>query len=127
MIEMIRLLRGVTELDLARFERMNNVELPERYRRFLCEQNGGRPRNGEFPVPGWGVTVVDFFFGIATDDSYDLQKQFDRLDDPRNSELLPIATDPGGWIVYLGVRGPYSGGVYFWDHKDPESRPVDRF
>jgi len=124
MIETVLTLPRATELDIARFEKKNDLTLPDSYRRFLLEQNGGRPANGEFAVPGWGVTVIDFFFGIGSRDSYDLQKHFDRLDDPRSSELLPIASDPGGWIVYLGVRGPHRGAVFFWDHKTPASTPV---
>lgn len=73
---------------------------------------------------GWGVTVVDSFFGIGTGDSHDLQRQIDRLEDPRNSELIPIASDPGGWIIYLAVSGPQEGGVYFWDHKTAGTKPV---
>jgi hypothetical protein len=123
-IEMMRPVRGAAELEVARFERANNLALPKNYRRFLGEQNGGRPKDGEFPVPGWGVTVVDTFFGIGTGDSYDLQRQLDRLANPRNSELLPIATDPGGLRLFLGIRGPHVGGIFFWDHKDSASQPV---
>src|SRR5688572_11205966 len=101
---MIMTLRRATELDVARFEKANDLALPASYRRFLIEQNGGRPKDGDFPVPGWGVTAVDFFFGVDTGDGCDLQKQFDRLDDPRGSRLLPIANDPGGWLVYMRVR-----------------------
>lgn len=114
----------VTELSLARFEKVNDVKLPKSYRRFLVEKNGGRPKDGIFPVPGWGVTGIDFFFGIGVGGCYDLQKQFDRQDNPRKSELLPIATDPGGWWVYLSIRGPFAGRVYFWDHKAPESELI---
>lgn len=123
-IEMMRSPRGATELDVARFERVNNLALPKSYRRFLSEQNGGRPRDGEFPVPGWGVTVVDTFFGIGTGDSYDLQRQLDHLADSRNIDLLPIATDPGGLLLFLGIRGPHVGSIFFWDHKDAASQPV---
>lgn len=121
---MLRPMRPVAESDIAGFEKRNGVSLPEAYRRFLQEQNGGRPRDGEFPVPGWGVTVIDFFFGVGTGDSYDLQKHMDRLQNPRNTELMPIATDPGGWHVFLCVRGPHIGGVYFWDHKAAGSQPL---
>jgi SMI1/KNR4 family protein SUKH-1 len=123
-IEMMSSLHRAAELDVARFERVNNVTLPKGYRRFLSDQNGGRPRDGEFPVPGWGVTVIDTFFGIGTGDSYDLQRQFDRLADSRNSDLLPIATDPGGLLLFLAIRGAHVGRIFFWDHKDSASQPV---
>lgn len=90
MIEMMLPSRAVSESEIVQFERAHNLALPEDYRRFLRNQNGGRPQDGDFPVPDWGVTVIDFFFGIGTDDSYDLQQQCDRLEAPRRSELLPI-------------------------------------
>jgi hypothetical protein len=124
MIEMMGAAPVASELDVARFERANKLTLPKDYRGFLREQNGGRPRDGEFAVPGWGVTVVDTFFGIGTGDTYDLQQQLDRLADSRNSDLLPIATDPGGLLLFLGIRGPYVGRIFFWDHKTSASPPV---
>lgn len=29
--------------------------------------------------------------------------------------FIPIACDPGGYIVFLGVKDPWSGKLYFWD------------
>src|SRR6185503_770585 len=124
MIEMIRSFAKVADTQLAQFERHNALTMPESYRQFLLEHNGGRPRDGEFPIPGWGVTVVDFFFGIGTGNVYDLQKHLDDLADSASSELIPIACDPGGKMIFLAVRGPHEGSVYFWDYEATESKPL---
>jgi len=39
-------------------------------------------------------------------------------------ELLPIAPDPGGNLICLGIAGDVVDKVYFWDH-EREGHPTD--
>jgi len=124
MVDMKESFGKVSAADVALFEERNGLILPSSYRRFLLENNGGEPKNSEFPVPGWGVTGIHFFFGLSTDDSYDLQENLDVFDIHKATELIPIAMDGGGWMIYLAIRGPYTGSVYFWDHKTVGTEPI---
>lgn len=107
---------GTNELAVARFERQLGVRLPEDYRRFLLCCNGGEPMNGAFEVEGWGSTHVHVFYGLETGyDAYNLDWSRSRLEEVFPDSVIPIACDPGGYKVCLGVRRRAQGKVYFWD------------
>jgi hypothetical protein len=38
--------------DVAAFEKLHGIALPESYRKFLIEHNGGRPTPTVFPISG---------------------------------------------------------------------------
>jgi len=115
---------GIDVSAVDEFQHQHSIVLSETYRQFLVEFNGGKPRDGEFAVPGWGSTIIQRFYGLHTGNAYDLEDAWDRVNDHEENEVLPIASDPGGWQIFLVVRGPYAGALYFVDHKDYESEPI---
>jgi hypothetical protein len=119
MIAMKTAFPATHELAVAAFEKKIDVRLPEDYRRFLLACNGGEPVDGEFAVAEWGATVIHFFFGLSTGERvYDLDWRKEKLADVFPASVIAIASDPGGYLVALGVRGKAEGKVYFWDRGD---------
>jgi cell wall assembly regulator SMI1 len=112
----------LTESELASVERELGVEFPRDYRRFLLEQNGGRP------VDDWmldtplshslgGVEPCDFF-SLGRSGEYDMSWMLDSYGvDWLAAGLLPVAEDGGGNVICLSLRGDDYGAVYFWDHE----------
>jgi hypothetical protein len=107
------------EFAVAAFEKQLGVRLPEDYRHFLLACNGGDPVDGEFAVPGWGSTIVHFFYGLNTGyRAYNLDWVRSVLEDVFPDSVIPVACDPGGYKVALGIRRRAEGKVYFWDRGD---------
>lgn len=121
---MLEIFGGSDASNVDEFQRTNSLLLSDSYRQFLIEFNGGRPGNAEFGVAGWGSTLVNYFYGLSTQDAYSLEHAWERVNDNAGNEVLPIGADPGGWEVFLAVRGPDAGAVYFYDHTNEESTPI---
>jgi len=124
MVEFNETFGSATELQIARFESRNRLRLPPSYKQFLMTHNGGHPINDEFAVPGWGCTSVQYFFGLQTGDSYDLQDWTTQLRCDELAHFLPIAVDGGGWVVFLRLGSSADHGVYFIDTKSESRYPI---
>ena len=124
------------------FERRIGASLPDDYRAFLLEVNGGRPQSpvdtaarypivridweGRPPQESDDVAVVHFLLvaenwkGIFSDgrsDALSLDGCYTTFveEDRRIPEgLIPIGRDPGGSLFLLDVTGGQRGGVWFW-------------
>lgn len=116
-------------------EKALGVELPEPYRRFLLAHNGGRPEPADFRIawrgqpfaPGWRVGMVGDFLEVDSG-ALDLLENRERFADRIPHGMLPVARDPGGNLVLLGLDGDRRGKVYFWVHELPaeyDERDVD--
>lgn len=117
--------------ELEAFEEMLGVQLPEEYRAFLQQTNGGVPEPNAFFVEGEDgrfETLVACFFALHHrdwDDStpegvlgFPLQealKDF-RRDLPDNRDMLPIGADVSGSYVCLCYMGAKRGQILFYDH-----------
>jgi hypothetical protein len=113
---------SISDQDLAALERELGVRLPDDYREFMLVHNGGRPEPADFPIPGEPVpdswSTLQFFLSLNGQEYYtDLGWHLDMFRDRVPAELLPIAYDPGGNLVCLGIRGEHRGTVFFWDHE----------
>jgi hypothetical protein len=115
--------------EIAAFERKVGLTLPESYKMFLLQSNGGRPGDSDiFVVPGWQYkrSVADTFFGIGTGDSSDLEKCIARFSERIPSDCIPIGRDAGGNILCLRIGGIHDGQIYFWDHEAEPEQPESR-
>lgn len=112
----------LNEETLIAFEQTLHDRLPEEYRQFLLEVNGGQPEPNAFPIqnnPHDTFGLVERFFSLAGDDTdYDLQDNLETFKNRVPADLVPIAFDPGGNLLCLVIRGDKKGVVYFWDHND---------
>jgi hypothetical protein len=117
MVQFERSNGGISEKCLAEFEQRSGILLPEQYKKFLQQQNGGRPALGEFDVPSWGDSIVNSFYGIAVGDSSDVERTMRSFSDVIPSHMIPIGNDPGGNQICIGIKGTSLGKIYFWDHE----------
>lgn len=118
MIDMTKTYGSASAMDLAEFEQRRGISLPEPYRIFLSQQNGGLPNLGEFDVPGWGESVANSFYGLCIGGVHDIERAIESFRGAIPADVIPIGNDPGGNQICLGVKGERFGKVYFWDHND---------
>lgn len=115
--------------DLAAIEaleKMIGFTLPEDYRDFLLQHNGGRIVEGGLIFDIWfgnfstAGKVVDQsgvieFLNLSQGD-YSIYSDLRSRSDCYPSGTLPIATDAGGNSILLYLQEPYYGYVFFWYH-----------
>lgn len=127
--------RPVGLSDIEEYEAKLGVEFPDDYKEFLLKYSGQAPDRGpRFPYldeyPGGDEGILSVFFGIMPDSGYDLLEATDTYEGRVPEDLLPIAEDPGGNVILLGVGGEDRGKVYFFDHEEerpvPEGEEIDR-
>lgn len=102
--------------------------LPADYREFLLLHNGGRPRERvfEFVLRNGkpSDSAVDCFLALHDGASTNLERNLEILQGRIPPDVLPIADDPFGNVVLIGLDGSVRGRIYFWDHEEePDSQP----
>ena len=114
----------VSDAQIRAFEQSYGHPLPEDYRQFLLDVNGGQPdrANREFDQ---GVVNRLFSLDDTEDESGDLATQANRerawLPNP---DLLLIGHDDGGNTLLLALAGEHRGQVWFMLTGD-DARPAD--
>lgn len=114
----------LTPAMIAAAERRLGWRLPAAYQRFLLRYNGGRPKPCLFPIqwadpelqdqyPGG---MVDVFLCLCDGQQTDLFHRLEVYRERIPADLMPIADDPGGSLILLGVRGEQREKVWFWSH-----------
>ena len=118
------------EAHVTRLEVRLGCPLPEDYREFLLLYNGGRPEPGCFQFAQrtgpYTDSVIDWFLTLHENPyTYtNLERKLDVFADRIPPGTLPIANDPGGNCVLLGLNADIRGKVYFWDHdREPARQP----
>jgi cell wall assembly regulator SMI1 len=101
--------------------------IPQSYKAFLAEHDGGEPVRNQFSFEGEGELEngeVQVFLGIAPSPDGDLVSKAKVMRDRVPPGVIVIADDPGGNHICLDGRDGRDGPVLFWDH-DYESDPPD--
>lgn len=110
----------ITEADVRRFESKHDIVLPECYRQFLLQYNGGRPQPTDFPIRGFANNpfgAVHEMFGISLKNSvYDLDSVLTELEGTVPHGLVPIGCTEGDDFVCLDLRQRGEPVVY-WDRR----------
>lgn len=103
---------------LNEFERRTRTRLPEDYRQFLLEHNGGQPEPAFFwiqqPVDGSRVLRFYALFEGSLLPSLNAYAGPERYGIP--ASLLPIADDGLGNLICIGIEAPIYGAILFLDH-----------
>jgi len=109
----------LSEIELGDFEKVNGIRLPDDYRDFLLETNGGRPNPNRNKMPD---TIVTYVLGMHNGDYYaSLYKHIDMFKGRLPLSTFPIATDPFGNLFIMSLHSEGHGHIYFWDHEgEPE-------
>lgn len=122
---------NVLDADIAKFEVANQIRLPDDYRQFLHQFNGGVLKRHcviRFPgrTEGENRGIVKGLHGLYYDSieseriaPYQLDKTNAILEDRILSGSINIADDPFGncFLLFGADSGLKSGQVYFWDHE----------
>ncbi|MBK9202300.1 MAG: SMI1/KNR4 family protein [Candidatus Obscuribacter sp.] len=107
---------GLEESELSQYERQLGLKLPQQYRNFLLEFNGGSPRPSRFTFKDCdtGSQVLSFFgFGSF----YDVLEELETYGGRLPKRFFPIAAESGGNLLCISLSGEDSGNIYFWDHE----------
>ena len=106
--------------NLESFEHNRNITLPKDYRKFLLEYNGGYPNPGIYKIlDELGEGILNIFYGIGS--MYDnLEKKFDIFDEILEIGFIPIADDPSGNQICIGISKEYFGQIFHWAHDEED-------
>jgi len=104
--------------DLEIFEHNHNITLPNDYRGFLLKYNGGYPNPSIYRISEeLGESILNIFYGIGS--MYDnLEKTFDFFDEILEIGFIPIADDPIGNQICIGISKEFFGKIYHWVHDE---------
>jgi hypothetical protein len=133
-----------TESDVVRFEKRIGASLPDAYRAFLLDKNGGYPnfsvdRNIWFPVTWNGQSFAKQLEGsllesLGSLDSASRSSLFQKYENCHvNMKLIPADTIAIGTAadgaVLIGIGAANRGKVYFWaqDYMSPEDDAVPNY
>ncbi|MBP7253631.1 MAG: SMI1/KNR4 family protein [Alphaproteobacteria bacterium] len=114
------------ESELLAFEKALGARLPDDYREFLIECNGGFLGGmlwfvGPTPTGEKADAGVHHIGGFRQESYFSLIKIRSCYEGRIPDALLWIMDDPFGNAICLGLQGESRGRVYFWDHEnEPE-------
>jgi cell wall assembly regulator SMI1 len=110
--------------DIAQIEAELGAALPDCYRRFLLQYNGGSPTPDTIDVPGAAdsPTDVQVFFGIGRSvESSGLASNLALVRERcPNLHVLPVACDSGGNLFGLSIDHGTASKVIYCDLDDPD-------
>jgi len=103
---------------IEKLEKSTGIQLPSQYRKFLTKYNGGYPIPDGFLLKDKSDgSSVDRFLGIDVGENSNLEKYLNTYKNRIPTTLFPIAHDPGGNLILIGVTQDALGKIYFWDHE----------
>jgi len=120
---LVEALPSADEEEVVRFQRSIGAILPKEYRDFLAMCNGGacggRLRHVDFDV---GVHHIG---GLRSEPCLSLDRAHEVYKGRIPDELIWIMADSFGNALCLGVRHPYRGKIFFWDHEEEQQEDWD--
>lgn len=110
----------VDEAAIARFEALLGTRLPDDYRAYLLEVNGGRPTKAHrnFKLGRGRSTLNNLLSLDHEDDSFNLAERNEFIQDDLPGDLLMVGSDDGGSRICVCIRGEHKGEVWFFDTAD---------
>jgi len=102
--------------------------VPDEYRDFLIQNNGGEPKESTltFDAKKLGINgeELGYFYGIDTE-SENIIDTIDNLSHVLPKNLIPIVDTPGGNYFLLSVNPNTYGKIYYKDHEVEDSFDFD--
>lgn len=106
---------NITEINT--FEYTQNIILPEDYKNFLIEFNGGKPVVRRFEtIDGKHTSSLMLLFPITKNSEPNLISMYNEFNREQiiPSNLLAIGNDPIDNIICISTSGNDVGCVYYW-------------
>ena len=110
--------------NVVDLEREIKFRLPEDYKRFLIDTNGGALQNALISPTKPGELLIDCLFGICEKSELDLHFWFDEFRGDLPEKSLIVGSDAGGGFLLLST-GEDAVGVYYYDHSYQFSTSAD--
>lgn len=114
-------------LSISEFERDRGVKLPEDYRTFLLDYNGGYldRSNDYFEVGNWNAFIVEDLLGLTSEaESSIATRRFNNFSDYIDLHFLVIG-HASGEILFMDLREISSyGKIYVRAHDSPINDPI---
>jgi len=112
---------SISQKDILKLEATIKSKIPDDYKEFLLQHNGGRPQKYYFSFKlNSKVTkgYLDWFLGIHKKMNENIYQYIKMYKNRIPSDLIPIGHDPGGNLICLKIKGDNVGSIYFWDHEN---------
>jgi hypothetical protein len=107
----------VDESTVMAFEQRLGHRLPDDYRRFLLELNGGRPHDSTRKA---SFGVINWFFCLGDpNEDRDLESANSGIPELPSRDLLYVGYDGSGTDIYIVLAGELRGQVWIQDTEDP--------
>lgn len=116
-------LNELPNLDVEKIQQLETLisyALPQQYREFLLQHNGGYPENQGFQ----DGRVLNYFYGYFPNILNEFSLQTYLFTNRYPQGTMPIASVGGGDRLLLGLTGDLFGKIYYWQH-DWESDDED--
>lgn len=110
-------------------EKRMGIRLPDDYKEFLMQFNGGQPEPATFDFTGVdgceNDSVVNNFLSIhdGKEDNFEIDYFFYTKNKRIPDNVAPIARDPAGNLICICLSGSNRGKIYFWDHELEFEKP----
>jgi SMI1-KNR4 cell-wall len=114
------------EARIARLEQKLGYALPESYRQFLLQFNGGKPEKRLLTFverDHEATAAIKYFFADCDIGLYSIEVKLKTYSGRIPEGYLPIACDSFGNLLLLSLSGEHRGEVYFWDHERELPQP----
>jgi hypothetical protein len=117
---------GTIQLQvIVDFEEANDIKLPEDYKQFLFEHNGGRPYPCISPVV---KSDVQWIYGMVREPNYaSLFWHIEIFQRRIPSWYFPIANDSGGNLYLMSLYHENFGMIAFWNHEGETDGEADQY
>lgn len=113
----IKALGKASEKRIQDLEKYLGFQLPEDYKEFLREVNGGtsKVRYSHFFVKELNQDIpLDVLYGIGVKSAFDLKKWYEEFEEDLLPKSLIIGDNPGSGLIVLITSE--NSGIYYWDH-----------
>lgn len=106
----------VDEITINKFEVEIGFSLPEDYKNFLVNYNGGSFKESNFFVAELNEEIpLHVLYGLGVDKGLDLNTWYDEYEEDLIKGSIIIGHDFGSGIIVL-INDLETKGVYYWDH-----------
>lgn len=115
-IEESNLFGPVNPKDIIEFEEANEVLLPDDYKDFLLQHNGGRPVPNQLPEVN---TDVNWLYSMVEEPGWaSLFQAIDVYESRIPSRYMPIGTNSSGNIYIMSLFAENKGLIALWWHEE---------